>query len=487
MADTPAPLLAYNRIDANRRNTRLLTLTFAVVLLPFVWAASQVLASLLLRSGRFPARLGSDGIVGMCIVVPAIVVAVAIAHASSLYLFVVLLWRSGARRLGAREEPELRRIVENLCIAAGQPVPLLYIIESSAPNAFAVGFDSRHARLIVTRGLLDLLERRELAAVLAHELSHIGNGDTNLSTTLAVLVGVVRLPLSVVRGTRYILSRLGSSGAVAIASQLLVSPVGICAVIWLWPVVAAVYRSRGGFSWDGHLSASQFLLAHMFVVAPAIALWLRNNISRQREFLADADAVLLTRDPEGLALALAKVSAGSGTPIHTGDAMAHLFFIDPLPAHEFGRGMFPSHPPVDTRIDAVTRMGDGAIERVAKAADAGVDYRGRTLLHEIAPSVHLEAEARGSLESAARSPGSLFRLTDHVTPLYKMADGWSPVLQQLAAGHVVTFNGIDGHFARVQAAGVDGYIANTAGAEPLPAVGMAIAVGSVDGSVAGPS
>jgi hypothetical protein len=132
-------------------------------------------------------------------------------------------------------------------------------------------------------------------------------------------------------------------------------------------------------------------------------------------------------------------------------------------------------------------MGDGAIERVAKAADAGVDYRGRTLLHEIAPSVHLEAEARGSLESAARSPGSLFRLTDHVTPLYKRADGWSPVLQQLAAGHVVTFQGIDGHFARVQAAGVDGYIANTAGAEPLAAVGTAIAVGSVDGSVAGRS
>lgn len=480
MADTPAPLLVYNRIDANRRNTRLLTLTFAVVLLPFVWAASQVLASLLLRSGRFPAQLPSDGMVGMWIVVPAIALAVAIAHLSSLYLFVVLMWRSGARRLAKGDAPELRRVVENLCIAAGQPVPSLYVIESTAPNAFAVGFDPQHARLIVTRGLLDLLGRRELAAVLAHELSHIGNGDTNLSTTLAVLVGVVRLPLSVVTGcTRYVSSLLRSGGVVALVAPLMAPLV----LALLLPVVAAIYRSMGGFSRNGDLSAPLLLLAHMFVLAPAVALWLRKNISHQREFLADADAVLLTRDPEGLALALAKVSAASGTPVDTGDAMAHLFFIDPLPANEFGRGMFPSHPPVDARIDAVTRMGDGSIERVAKAADAGVDYRGRTLLHEIAPAVLLESTPR-SLESAARSRGSQFRLTDHVTPLYATSDGWSSVLQQLPAGQVVTFNGIEGHFARVQAAGIDGYVGATAGAEPLAAVGTAVAA---EGGVAGRS
>jgi hypothetical protein len=205
--------------------------------------------------------------------------------------------------------------------------------------------------------------------------------------------------------------------------------------------------------------------AHLFVVAPAVALWLRKNVSNQREFLADADAVLLTRDPEGLALALAKVSAASGMPIHAGDATAHLFFVDPLPASAFGRGIFPSHPPVDARVAALARMGDGIVQGLSSAGNAGVDYRGRMLLNEIAPAVPLEAVTHGSMESAARGPGSQFRLTDHVTPLYAASDGWSRVLQQLPAGQVVTFRGIEGHFARVQAAGVDGYIANTAGAE----------------------
>ncbi|MFL6281493.1 MAG: M48 family metalloprotease [Vicinamibacterales bacterium] len=471
MAETPAPLLVYDRIDANRRNTYLLTVAFAALLLPFVWAISQFLASLLVRSsGRFPAQPGRDGIVAMWIVVPAIVLAVAIAHLSSLYLFVVLVWRSGARRLASRDEPELRRVIDNLCIAAGQPVPSLYIIESAAPNAFAVGFDPQHARLIVTRGLLDLLEPRELAAVLAHELSHIANGDTNLSTTLAVLVGIVRLPLSLVTGSaRYVRSLLGRRVAVRSGGAMV-----LVTLFFLSPIVAVLLMAS--FPRPGHLAASPvslFLLAHLFFVAPAVALWLRKHVSHQREFLADADAVLLTRDPEGLALALAKVSAAAGSPVHAGDAIAHLFFVDPLPVHAFGRAMFPSHPPVDVRIDAVTRMGDGFVEGLRKAEDAGVDYRGRTLLNEVAPGVQLETATRVSLESAAESPGSQFRLTDHSTPLYETADGWSRMLQQLPAGDVVTLTGVEGRFARVQAAGLDGYIAAAAGAERLDAVGEA--------------
>jgi len=460
MAETPAPLLVYDRIDANHRNTHLLTLAFAAVLLPSVWAVSEFLASLLVSSTtRYPAQPVRDGIVAMWVVLPAIVLAVALAHLSSLYLFVVLVWRAGARRLADGDEPELRRVVENLCIAAGQPVPSLYVIDSTAPNAFAVGFDPHHARLIVTRGLLDLLEPRELTAVLAHELSHIGNGDTNLSTTLAVLVGVVRLPLSVVTGcARYVRSFLGDGAAIASGGAFVLT-----ALLFVWPIVAALHRSR----------VSLLLLAHLFFVAPAVALSLRKHVSHQREFLADADAVLLTRDPEGLALALAKVSAAAGTPVHTGDATAHLFFVDPLPAGAFGRGMFPSHPSVDARIDAVTRMGDGSAESLLKAADVGVDYRGRTLLNEIAPAVHLETAMRRSLGFAAGGPGSQFRLTAHSTPLYATGDGWSRVLQQLPAGDIVTLTGVEGRFARVQAAGIDGYLAATAGAEPLDAIGEA--------------
>ena len=105
-----------------------------------------------------------------------------------------LLRMSGARRVELDGEPELVRAVENLCIAAGLPRPAIYVVESPAPNAFAVGRDSQHASLIVTRGLLTLLDRRELEGVIAHELSHIGNHDIRLSTTLAALVTTLRLP-----------------------------------------------------------------------------------------------------------------------------------------------------------------------------------------------------------------------------------------------------------------------------------------------------
>jgi hypothetical protein len=240
-------------------------------------------------------------------------------------------------------------------------------------------------------------------------------------------------------------------------------------LFFLSPLVAAVLIAR--FPRAGHLAASPvplFVLAHLFLVAPAVALWLRKHVSHQREFLADADAVLLTRDPEGLALALAKVSAAAGPPIHTGDAMAHLFFVDPLPTHAFGRGMFASHPSIDARIDAVKRMGGGSAEGLSKAADQGVDYRGRMLLNEVAPAVHLEPVTRDSLEGA-RDPGSRFRLTDHATPLYASCDGWSRILQQLPAGQVVIFTGVEGHFARVQAGDVVGYVAVTAAAEALAA------------------
>jgi heat shock protein HtpX len=466
MADIPAPLLVYDRIDANHRNTRLLMLAFAAVLLPFVWAVSQFLASLLVSSARSVNGDTSTRIIAIWVVLPAIGLAIALAHLSSLYVFVFLVWRAGARRLADADEPELRRIVENLCIAAGQPIPSLYIIESAAPNAFAVGFDPQHARLIVTRGLLDLLEPRELTAVLAHELSHIGNGDTNITTTLAVLVGVVRLPLSAVRGcARYVRSFLGGGVAGASGGAFVLT-----ALLFVWPVAAALYRSIVRVQRNGHLTTprvSVLLLAHLFFVGPVVALWLRKHFSHQREFLADADAVLLTRDPEGLARALAKVSAASGMSVRAGGAMAHLLFVDPLPAGAFGRRMFPSHPPVDARIDAVTRMGDGSVEGLTKAADAGVDYRGRTLLKEIAPTVHLETVTRGTLESGKGGPGSEFRLTGHSTPLYATADGLSAVLQQLQAGNVVTLTGIEGHFARVQTAGIDGYVAVTAAAEPL--------------------
>jgi len=548
MTTTPAPLLVYNRIDANRRNTRRLIAAFALLVVPFAYVAARQLP----LDVRAPVWILPAYSVALAVSFVA-----AVASLGSLFCASLTLWRLPR---GFEHEPQLQQVVENLCIAAGLPPPSLYVMECPAPNAFTVGADPDRASLIVTRGLLELLDRRELTAVVAHELSHIGNRDSGLNMKLAALLGVIRAPLSAVTGLARCLPLVYGDGSLMAAFGLGALAVIVAFVLVILVVLPYILRWMVYHQAPALAPVPMALLMYLFVAAPAIALWLRKTVSQQREFLADADAVLLTRDPEGLALALAKVSAASGTPVHAGEATAHLFFVDPLQVSGLGSGMFPSHPPVDARVAALARMGDGVVEGLANAGEAGVDYRGRMLLNEIAPSIHLEAadgavpdmphyyepgasvcltDARTPLRSSAdrrsaviadlsggavltlddaadgfykartydgtpgyiecaagmrRStehdaadfgvnhraaasraftaacvPGSSFRLTDHFTALYTMADGWSAVLQQLPAGQIVTFKGIDGHFARVQAAGVDGYIADTAGAQSLDA------------------
>jgi heat shock protein HtpX len=509
MTDAPAPLLAYDRIDSNRRNARLLIAAFAGLVLPFAYLA--------VRRLPIPAYAPAW-------ILPAYSVALAVsftgavASLGSLFCSSLTLWQLPR---GFEHEPELQRVVENLCIGAGLPPPSLYVMECPAPNAFTVGPDPDRTSLVVTRGLLDLLDRRELAGVVAHELSHIGNRDSGLNMKLAALIGVIRAPLSAVTGFAQCLPLVYGDGSLMSAFGLGVLAVICASALVIFVVLPSTLR------WMIHHQAPTLapvpmaLLVYLFVAAPSIALWLRKTVSQQREFLADADAVLLTRDPEGLALALAKVSAASGTPVHAGEATAHLFFVDPLQGGTSGRGMFPSHPPVDARVAALARMGDGIVDGLTKAGEAGASVcltDARTPLHSSADRgsrvladlgggavltlddaangfykvrtydgtggyIECTAGMRRSTDHDARdcgvhhrvdpgpaftaacAPGSSFRLTDHLTPLYRMADGWSAVLQQLPAGQIVTFTGIDGHFARVRAAGVDGFIADTAGAE----------------------
>jgi Zn-dependent protease with chaperone function len=211
--EPPAPILVYNRIDANRRNTRLLLGAFAALLVPFEYCAvvaapfvfdfTMRLLVLFLSEGQatFPSRYqqaaGSE-LISLTIVLLALISAIGFAYAGDAFISSFLLWRAEARRAHRNKEPDLFRTVENLCIGAGLPPPTLYIVESTEPNAFATGCDPEHASLVVSRGLLHLLDERELGAVVAHELSHIGNHDTDFSTMLAALVATVRLPLRVV-------------------------------------------------------------------------------------------------------------------------------------------------------------------------------------------------------------------------------------------------------------------------------------------------
>ncbi len=232
----------------------------------------------------------------------------------------VVLGLSQARELRAGEETGLRNIVEALAIGSGLPLPKLYLIDDSAPNAFATGRDPKHASIAVTRGLLDKLDRTELEAVLAHEMSHIANRDIRVMLLVIVLVGTVAL----------------------LADWLMRS-------MW-WGGRRGRDRDRGG--------AVALIAIALALVTPVIAMLIQLAVSRQREYLADASAALLTRYPPALASALRKISADREALEVANKTTASLFFANPLkdrPA--FFDGLFDTHPPIEERIRRLEAMG----------------------------------------------------------------------------------------------------------------------------------
>ena len=229
----------------------------------------------------------------------------------------LVLAMSRAKPISKEDNPELYRLVENLCIAAGLPLPRIYIIEDASLNAFAAGRDPKHSVIVVTRGLLEKLERVELEGVIAHELSHIGNRDTLLATAVVVLVGLV------VRLTD-IFFRMRFRG-----------------------------RARG----KDKIPLIFFAVSLIFLIlAPFLAQLIRLAISRKREFLADACGALLTRYPEGLARALEKISRDTKSLKTASNATAHLFIVNPFKGKEavsWFTKLFSTHPPVEERIKAL--------------------------------------------------------------------------------------------------------------------------------------
>ena len=227
----------------------------------------------------------------------------------------IVLTMSGAKLVEHDTNRELYHLVENLCITAGLPLPKIYIIEDSAPNAFATGRDPEHGVICFTTGILEKLEKIELEGVVAHELSHIGNRDILISTVVVVLAGVI-----------------------SIAADMFLRSL----------------RFRGGGRRGGQ--GIVLIVGLVFaLLAPLAATLIRLAISRKREFLADASGALLTRYPDGLASALRKIS-GYGRPMeHANNATAHLFISNPFGAGA-ARGMaslFMTHPPTEERIAAL--------------------------------------------------------------------------------------------------------------------------------------
>jgi heat shock protein HtpX len=359
----------------------------------------------------------------------------------------MVLRAAHARPVTAADEPALVRVVENLCLAAGLPQPTVHVVESEAPNALATGSNPSDASLVVTRGLLTLLTRRELQAVVAHELSHIGNHDIRLSTTLATLVTVASLPWKM-------FARVLDDNAMSGASLMGV----LAALTGLTAVAAYVYLVREIFSdvlaavpgalhwWKVHAITAP---VYAVCLSPVVALLIRTIVARQREFLADAEAVVLTRDPEGLALALVKIGSARGEPLRVGEGVVHLYFVDPVSlGPRIGawwrrrdasllRRLFPSHPPLAERIELLARMGSGIDGQALEAAVAA----GAALRDAEAEPEPFEVPAPEPDDAVRPDPPK-----DVLIPLYERPDGWSRVLAQLPQDAQVTLVGTEGPF-----------------------------------------
>ncbi len=226
---------------------------------------------------------------------------------------------SGAQRVTAAEAGRFHRLVENLCITTGAPMPALYVVTDPSPNAFATGRTPEKAAITVTTGLLERLTDRELEGVLAHELAHIRNYDIRVSTIVFGLVVAVGILADIFLRIAFFGGRRAGNNQAAV-------------VLLLFGVVAAI-------------------------VSPLLAGVVQAAVSRQREYLADATGAMTTRDPDGLASALAKIGADD-TPLrraHT--STAHLWLRNPLRPSGLSR-LFATHPPIPDRIARLTHMAD---------------------------------------------------------------------------------------------------------------------------------
>lgn len=230
----------------------------------------------------------------------------------------IVLAMSEAKEINHDNNRELFHIVENLCITAGLPMPKIYIIQDTAPNAFATGRDPEHGVICLTTGIIQKLEKVELEGVIAHELSHIGNRDILLSTVVVILVGFITLLADWFRH---------------------------------WAFYGG--KSRDNDSGGGQLRMILMIAAIVLsILAPIAAMLMQLAISRKREFLADASGALLTRYPEGLAKALEKISKDTEPLEAANRATAHLYITNPFKGKKVS-SLFMTHPPIEERVKAL--------------------------------------------------------------------------------------------------------------------------------------
>ncbi len=289
----------YTQSESNIRKTWAYLLLFFVFIISLGWVMSYFLET-------------------QAILWVAVVFAIILNIASYWYSDKIVLSMVKARPVKKEDNPELYRLVENLSITAGLPMPKIYIMNEMQPNAFATGRDPEHGVVVVTEGLLNILEKSELEGVLAHELAHIGNRDILLSTVVVVLVGMV--------------------------------------VIMTDMFFRIAFFGGGDNKNKGPMIIIALILA---ILAPLMAQLMKLAISRKREFLADSSGALLTRYPDGLARALEKISKDPHPMTKASNATAHMFISNPFRGKETASWlskMFMTHPPAEERISKLKEM-----------------------------------------------------------------------------------------------------------------------------------
>jgi heat shock protein HtpX len=316
--------------SANRRNSILL-----------IGAVTLLLAAL-----GFAIGYGTTGAVegAFGVTTGAIVLAMVLSVGSYFGGDKLVLASSGAKEVTRESAPQLLNVVQEMALSAGTPMPKVYLIEDTAPNAFATGRDPDHASVAITTGLLQKLDREELQGVMGHELSHVRNFDIRFALLVAVLVGSIALLADFfLRFTFWGGGRRGGGD-----------------------------RDRGG----GGLAAIMFILAIVLaVLAPIVARFVQLAVSRQREYLADASSVELTRNPRGLERALAKIAGDREVLEVANRATQHLYFTNPIKKfEERSTSMFSTHPAIVDRINRLRQLtGEPALMDSDVRALAGLD------------------------------------------------------------------------------------------------------------------
>jgi heat shock protein HtpX len=292
----------YNQITDNKKRTVWLMMIFAVVIIFLGWVLNKIYGA------------GGNGILVISIVVATTMNLVGYYAGDKMAVA-----SAGAVQIQAKDNLYLWRLIENLCITAGLPMPKVYIIPDTAINAFAAGRDPQHALIAVTEGAINKLNNEELEGVLAHELSHVKNYDIRVMTIVIICVGIVAF----------------------MADALL---------------RGQMFRRRSS---DENSNSGIFLIVGLLLalLAPLFANLIQLAVSRKREYLADASGALLTRFPDGLANALEKIKH-EAVPLHNNNrAIAHLYISDP--SAKFSKkisGLFSTHPPIDDRIAKLRAM-----------------------------------------------------------------------------------------------------------------------------------